>query len=299
MATRGRLFSSWLAAVALLAMVAPAAVSPQEPGALALEISRRARALHPGEVVLLRVSAPQTVEIVYGAAFDRSVHFFAADEPGIWHGLLGIDVDTPPGEYEVAVRALAAGGAAGALVQSLRVDPKDFATRRLTVDAAFVDPPAAVLARIQREQEHLAEVYSRLTSERLWRGAFHAPVPGPPTSSFGRLSVFNGEPRSRHRGTDFRAATGTPVKAPAAGRVALSADLYFAGGSVVLDHGWGLFSQFAHLSRRDVQEGDLVEAGQVIGRVGATGRVTGPHLHWSVRIGSASVDPLSLLAILQ
>jgi hypothetical protein len=286
------------AALLLFGTAGPVVVAERDPAPLALEFSRRARALQPGEAVLLRIAAAQPIEVLYGTAFGRPVHFFPTAEPGVWDGLVGIDLDTAPGEYEVAIRAIGGGGAAGQLTEILRVEPKEFATRRLTVDAAFVDPPASVQERIRREQARLTEVYARLTSERYWRGGFQAPVPGPATSSFGRLSIFNGEPRSRHRGTDFRAASGTPVKAPAAGRVALSDDLYFAGGSVILDHGWGLFSQFAHLSRRDVREGALVEAGQVVGRVGATGRVTGPHLHWSVRLGPASIDPLSLIAVL-
>jgi murein DD-endopeptidase MepM/ murein hydrolase activator NlpD len=159
-----------------------------------------------------------------------------------------------------------------------------------------VNPPAAELPRIKAEADRVARVFASSSPEQLWRGAFTAPVTGPTTSTYGELSLFNGEPRSRHHGTDFRAPLGTPVVAPAGGRVALSADLYFAGGSVIIDHGSGVFSHLAHLSRRDVQDGAMVDTGQVIGQSGATGRVTGPHLHWSARIGPARIDPLSLLA---
>ena len=124
-------------------------------------------------------------------------------------------------------------------------------------------------------------------------------MPGQATSAFGSRSVFNGQPRNPHSGADFRAAEGTPIAAPNAGKVVLTGDTYFSGGSVILDHGWGLYSYFAHLSKILVEEGDLIELGQVVGRAGATGRVTGPHLHWTLRLCGARVDPLSVIEILE
>jgi murein DD-endopeptidase MepM/ murein hydrolase activator NlpD len=122
-------------------------------------------------------------------------------------------------------------------------------------------------------------------------------VPQPANSAFGTRSVFNGEPRSPHAGTDFLSPAGTRIKAPNAGRVMIARELFFSGNTVVIDHGLGLFSLLAHLSRIDVHEGDLVERGALVGLVGATGRVTGPHLHWAVRAGDARVSALSLLAL--
>ena len=134
--------------------------------------------------------------------------------------------------------------------------------------------------------------------EPLWTAAFVRPVPQPANSAFGTRSIFNGKPRNAHGGADFLSPSGTPVHAPNAGRVAVARNLYFSGNTVVIDHGAGLFSMLAHFSAMDVAEGDRVEPGQVVGRVGATGRVTGPHLHWAVRADGARVDPLSLLALL-
>ena len=188
-------------------------------------------------------------------------------------------------------------GAAVATRLALRVQSREFATRRLTVDPRFVDPPIDEGPRIQREQARLDETF-RLLTERLWRGRFVAPVPGRATSSFGRLTVLNAQPRGRHQGADFSAAVGTPVLAPNAGRVALAADVYLSGNTVVLDHGGGLFSLFARLSRTAVAEGAIVATGDRVGDVGATGRVTRPHLHWAVRVGDLSVDPQSLIAAL-
>jgi murein DD-endopeptidase MepM/ murein hydrolase activator NlpD len=117
-------------------------------------------------------------------------------------------------------------------------------------------------------------------------------------SAFGTRSIFNGQPRNAHGGADFLSPAGTAVHAPNAGRVLVARDLYYSGNTVIIDHGLGLFSMFAHLSAFDTREGDRVEAGAIVGRVGATGRVTGPHLHWAVRANGARVDPLSLLAVL-
>ena len=138
-------------------------------------------------------------------------------------------------------------------------------------------------------------IFDALSPRRYWLGAFHVPVPGPPISEFGKRSIYNGKPRSPHAGTDFQGATGTPVQAPNAGRVVLAADLYYSGNTVILDHGLGLYSYFGHLSAFSVREGDQLSTGDVVGKVGATGLVTGPHLHWSVRLVGTRVDPLSLI----
>ena len=160
----------------------------------------------------------------------------------------------------------------------------------------MVNPPESELARIKEETQAMADTFAILTPERLWRGAFDAPVPGAPNSAFGRLTITNGKPAGRHQGADFRAAAGTPVHAPNAGRVVLARNLYFAGNTVIIDHGLGVFSLLAHLSRIDVQPGTVVARGEVVGRSGATGRVTGPHLHWAVRFGEMTVDPVSLIS---
>ena len=180
----------------------------------------------------------------------------------------------------------------------LAIVPRTFRTRRLTVDEAFVTPPAAEQPRIDREAALLAGVWQAPAAERLWREPFVRPVPQEANSAFGTRSVFNGKPRNAHGGADFLSPAGTPIHAPNAGRVAVARSLYFSGNTVILDHGLGLFSTLAHLSAIDVHEGESVTAGQVLGRVGATGRVTGPHLHWAVRASGARIDPLSLLALL-
>ena len=262
-----------------------------------LEVTHRARALHPGEVVVLEVVSSEPPVMVRATALGSTIHFFPDDDGRVWRGLIGIDLETEVGSHEVVVRATRPGGAPARAAYTLEVEPKSFPTRRLTVAPNFVNPPPEVIDRIQREATRQREIFTTASEERLWRGGFLRPVPGESTSSFGRRSVFNGEPRNPHSGTDFRSGQGTPIAAPSRGTVVLAEDLYFSGNCVILDHGWGLYSFFAHLSEIDVEEGDDVAQGDIVGKVGATGRVTGPHLHWTVRLNNARVDPIALMTL--
>jgi murein DD-endopeptidase MepM/ murein hydrolase activator NlpD len=258
-------------------------------------ITHEARALQPGEVVSVTVRGPGSPAKVEGRIFDRTIAFSPNRRGDAWNGLIGIDLETRAGSYTFTLRVTDREG--GELVRDypLTVRSKTFPTRHLTVEEKFVTPPEEVQSRIAGEAKRVGAVLAAVTPERYWTGSFLRPVPGPVISAFGKRNIMNGKPRSPHSGTDFQAASGTPIKAPNAGAVVLSADLYFSGNTVILDHGQGLFSYFAHLSRFSCQEGDRVARGGVVGLVGATGRVTGPHLHWTVRLGGARVDPLSLL----
>jgi murein DD-endopeptidase MepM/ murein hydrolase activator NlpD len=215
----------------------------------------------------------------------------------VWKALVGIDLDQRPGRYLIEVEA-ETGPTVLRESRAIVVAPRKFPTRTLRVNPAFVNPSPAELARIRGDQTFLSGVYAASANARLWSSAFVRPVPGEANSSFGTRSVFNGEPRSPHGGTDFLSPTGTPIKSPNAGRIVCARDLYFTGNTVIIDHGLAMFSMLAHLSRIDVKEGDSVQASQIVGLVGATGRVTGPHLHWALSIKGARVDPLSLLALL-
>jgi murein DD-endopeptidase MepM/ murein hydrolase activator NlpD len=254
-------------------------------------VTRAARAIRPGEVVELTVDAPASAQLVRVRAFDRDWAAYR-DASGKWHALVGIDLDTKIGTYDAVVTA----GAEHA-VERLAVARRVFPTRRLTVDPDLVHPPPDQEARVEREAEHLHELWGRAAPERLWTVPFERPVPDEANSAFGTRSIYNGEARPPHTGADFLSPTGRPVKAPNAGRVVLADPQYFSGNTVIIDHGLGLFSILAHLSQIDVKVGDVVTAGQIVGKVGATGRVTGPHLHWGVRLNNARVDPLSLLYV--
>lgn len=254
--------------------------------AAAPAVDVRARAIEPGEVLLVTVASESSIAV---HAFDRDWPAYP-DGDGRWRALVGIDLDTKPASYDLEVRA-----DGGVLHRTLVVRPHVFPTRRLRVNPDLVHPPPEMEARVARETQHFRELWDHAAAQRLWTAPFARPVPDPANSAFGTRSIYNGEPRPPHSGADFLSPTGRPVKAPNAGRVVLAGPQYFSGNTVIIDHGLGLFSLLAHLSEIDVKEGDSVAVGEIVGKVGATGRVTGPHLHWTVRLGNARVDPLSLL----
>jgi murein DD-endopeptidase MepM/ murein hydrolase activator NlpD len=263
-------------------------------GALTLKVA--ARAIEPGELMVVTVTTPAEATSVSVSAFGRRVGAYKTGDRR-YEALVGVDLDQADGEYQLSAEVETAAGPSTAS-RPITVRPKTFRTRTLRVDPTFVNPPLEVLERIERDNALLQQVYASSEPARLWSAPFVRPVPQPANSAFGTRSVFNGEPRSPHAGTDFLSPAGTRVKAPNSGRVVVARDLFFSGNTVVIDHGLGLFSLLAHLSRIDVHEGDLVERGALVGLVGATGRVTGPHLHWAVRAGDARVNALSLLALL-
>jgi murein DD-endopeptidase MepM/ murein hydrolase activator NlpD len=260
----------------------------------ALTIVSSSKTLQPGGVVLLAVRTEAPLTNLTGQAFGRPVRFWM--EGHEWRGLLAADLEAKPGAYEVGLKGTDASGETVSGRTALTIVRKQFETRRLRVSGEFVNPPQAQAERISSEALRLASLFSQSTP-RAWRGPFQLPVPGTATSSFGRLTVLNGEPRGRHQGADFRAVSGTPVLAPNAGHVVLAEDLYFSGNTVVIDHGLGMFSLLAHLSRIDVVAGHEVARGELVGLSGATGRVTGPHLHWALRLSEFSVDPLAVVAV--
>ena len=276
----------------ILALVCAAATGAGE----SIDVAVAARSIQPGELVVLTITTPTAVDRIRVRAFDRDAAAYREGERS-WRALIGIDLDVATGGHVVTVDAHGGDRTLHA-THDLDVQPRTFATRTLRVDEAYVNPPSEVQARIERDAADLRRVWQSSAPERLWTGAFVRPVPGESVSRFGTRSIFNGQPRSPHNGGDFMSPAGTPIEAPNAGRIALARDLYFSGNTVVIDHGLGMFSTLAHMSEMNVREDDIVNAGQVVGRVGATGRVTGPHLHWAVRVGGARVDPLSVLAVL-
>ena len=260
-----------------------------------IQLAIEARSMRQGEVVVFTATTSQPVDTMRARAFDRDLPIFQVDATR-WRALLGIDIDANPGSYQVSFEATSGGHAITATTE-LNITAGEFGKRVLKVDNAFVNPPQPIIARIRREAAEVEHVWTQSEPRRLWDTGFVRPVPGRANGAFGSRSVFNGQPRQPHGGADFLSPAGTPIQAPNSGRIVLARDLYFTGNTVVIDHGLGVFSLLAHLSVMDVHQGDLVTQGQTIGRVGATGRVTGPHLHWAVRMNGARVDPLAVLAI--
>lgn len=270
----------------LLAALLPALTAPRG----AITVSAAARSIRPGEVVQLTITPPDPSAPVTVRAFDRDWTPFADGRRA--RVLIGIDLDVQPGRYPVSI---ASGDSATSY--DLVVKARVFGTRRLTVDPDLVNPPPEAMERITRETTELERALADSSEVRLWEGPFVAPVKQRANSAFGTRSFYNGVPRTAHGGADFASPRGTPIRAPNGGRVVLAGSRYFTGDTVVIDHGLGLFSLFAHLERIDVTVGETVPRGAIVGTVGATGRVTGPHLHWAVRVNGARVDPLSLLFV--
>jgi murein DD-endopeptidase MepM/ murein hydrolase activator NlpD len=215
-----------------------------------------------------------------------------------WETVVGIDLDTKPGDHEGEVEVRYNDGRIDKRPIVFRIDPVKFPTTELTVDDQYVQLSQANQQRAAREAKELDKIYATYTPEILWSKRFHSPIPGQTKgSNFGHRRVFNGQPRAPHAGSDLKATTGTPIHATNRGRVVLAKNLFFTGNTVVLDHGLGIYTVYAHLSKIDVKVGETAEEDQLLGLAGATGRVTGPHLHWSARIQSARVDPFTLLSI--
>src|SRR3954470_1336376 len=268
------------------------------PHAVPARISHELVELMPAVVIagspeLIRVNAPQA-KSVDGEWLGRRIQFFPSGQRGLWIALAGVDVEAPAGSTALHVIAHDNGKSMD-LSRSVDIHPAHYRTGALTVSPKFVQPPPEALKEIEEEGRLKAKIYAASAAEPLWHGNFRAPVPSVPTDSFGTRRMFNGKLASIHKGADFRAATGTPVHAGNSGLVVLARPLYYEGNCVIIDHGMGLYTLSMHFSRIDVHEGQQVKAGDRLGLSGATGRVTGPHLHWAVRWQGAMLDPVKLL----
>jgi len=251
-----------------------------------------------GSPVLIHVDAPATAK-VEGQWLGHELDFFRAHPARGWYALAGVDVETPVGPSTLAIKE-SLNETSRDLSLAVEIHPGHYRTGTLTVAPQFVEPPPAALEEIKSEIVLKGKIFTASAPEPLWTGDFRAPVNtngAPPTDSFGTRRTFNGELASVHKGMDFRAHMGTPVRAANTGVVVLARKLYYEGNCVVIDHGLGLYTLSMHLSRIDVRDGQHVTTGELLGLSGATGRVTGPHLHWAVRWQNAYIDPAKLLRL--
>jgi murein DD-endopeptidase MepM/ murein hydrolase activator NlpD len=248
-----------------------------------------------GDLTLLRIRLKNgnTPQVTWRG---KKVLLVSNQEKTDWYGFLGADLSAKPGHYKVVVKVP---GSVAEEQLEVEIRGKDYGVRRLTLPKNMVDLDSKTLQRARKESKRMKSLWEALPSTPLWNGPFLRPVSGEVVGPFGKRSIINDQPRSPHSGVDLKGERGAPVKAINHGQVVLTDDHFFTGLTVVMDHGGGIQSMYFHLHRIAVQKGQVAAKGQIIGFVGSTGRATGPHLHWGIRMNGARIDPLLLLALSQ
>ena len=258
---------------------------------------------HPinGAACIFRVTASAKLTELHGKWLDHEVEFESQDTGRSWITIAGTGFGTKKGQYALELNGKSASGLPVHLAQKIRVAIEKrkviAAPKPLTVEGRFTSPDPETLKRIDQEKSAKTAAYNETSPHALWSGPFQQPLDSVITETFGVRRMFNGQLLSEHHGVDFRAAPGTPVLAANSGIVVLARDLFFEGNCVILDHGQGLSTIYMHFSKLAVHEGDSVKRGQELGESGATGRVTGPHLHVSVLWRGVALDLLSLTTL--
>jgi len=239
------------------------------------------QSLVPGGVAIIALGEDRELEFRF-----RGKPVLVAEVDGVTSAVVGLPISLRPGEYHIE-----ASDGSGLRKHFFRVEDKQYSTQRIDIENdRKVNPYASDMERILAEKARKKKASNHYSKADV-DVDFILPVAGINTGSYGRRRIFNGQPRSPHSGMDIAADTGTPVRNPSAGRVIELGDFFFSGNLVYIDHGQGLISLFAHLSEIDVELGQQVAKGEIVGKVGATGRVTGPHLHWSLGLNGAWIDP--------
>ncbi|MBI3995045.1 MAG: M23 family metallopeptidase [Nitrospirae bacterium] len=275
-----------------VSLVFPAPVFSQSPTESGPVPSIRVK---QGDVFFFYVDVENGTATVQGRFRDRAVPFFKTERPEQFGALIGVDLADPPSKEDLQVEISSADGTVERRHYPVEVLPVHFATQELTVPKNYVDLDEETAKRAEEEQEKILKSLNKVTARKFWEGRFMMPVEGKIAGSFGLRRIMNGQPRSPHSGEDINAPRGTNVLATNEGLVALVGEFFFSGKSVILDHGLGLYSMYFHLDAVAVAEGEKIRKGAVIGKLGATGRATGPHLHWGTRLNGARVNPLSIL----
>jgi murein DD-endopeptidase MepM/ murein hydrolase activator NlpD len=310
--------SAALSAVLLMAAVPAQAQQskkhvPRKPSAIStwskydcgggFELRASAPAASQGSLLLLELRGAKPLTAVTATWTEKEIPFWPAQvaatkETSLWRAFLGLDLEQAAGEYKLGVTAKSETGDSVTCGATIAVRAGKFATEKLKVAPNFVEPDPEQLAKAREDSKKLREIFATLTPEKFWTGRFRVPLDGVTTGgNFGKRRVLNGQPSSPHTGVDFPSPTGTPVHASQRGRVVLAEPLYFSGNTVVIDHGWGVYTLYGHFSETAVKPGEMVESGAILGKVGATGRVTGPHLHWGLTVNRSKVNALQIVAL--
>ncbi len=244
---------------------------------------------------MFQVSTPANVQALFASWLGHELVFFRHANGRTWYALAGIPVETAAGRYDLRVRQTLAGGKSSEMRARVKITSAAYPKITIKVAKQFTEPSPAQLREIAADKDLKQKAFAVETVQRLWAGPFSPPVSAGISDVFGTARVINQEVKSRHLGLDYGVSVGTAVHAVNHGTVLLARPLFFEGNCVVLDHGLGLLSLYLHLSEFRVKEGDEVDAGQVIGLSGGTGRATGPHLHLAIRWQGVYLDPAILL----
>ena len=276
-------------ATAVSATAAPAAARTSAPPASTNLATKLPRALAvPGGIAIVKVADAQT-QLIPPTVSSDGKRVWTVNQNGAWFAVVGLPLSIKPGEHTIDINH---DGQTKPQKISFVVKDKKYAVQRLTIsNKAMVDPPPEVQDRIEKESKHLAKVRATFSASTATQGAFSLPADGRLSSKFGLGRVLNGQVRSPHAGLDLAIGVGTPVVAAADGVLLDADDYYYCGKTAFIDHGNGLISMHCHLNEFVAKVGDVVKRGDVIGKSGVTGRITGPHLHWSIYLNAVSVDP--------
>ena len=253
--------------------------------------------VHQGDICVLNVlfkenSMPLTAEFQ-----KKELLFYRVNDTGLFRALIGVDMEVKPGDKPLTITAKDGAGNAYKKIYWLKILKKDFGTQKLSLPRRMVELDKETLSRVRKESKRVKTIWPKDTKKRLWQQKFIMPLKGEVISPFGVRRILNDLPRSPHSGVDLRAKMGEKVQCSNTGIVVHVDEMYFSGKSVIVDHGQGLYTMYFHLSRIAVKKGQHVERGEILGLAGSSGRATGPHLHWGVRLRGARVNPLSLVQL--
>ena len=260
------------------------------------EASLSSDTAYNGSIVVVRVDLDKQAPIS-GKFEGIALPFFPAPEfsSHSFEAVLGVPYDHAPGPVHIDIQI----GKDIEFSLGFKLTEGVYGSEKLTVAPGKVNPKKKDMIRIQKEQKEISPIYKLVTEKKYWSGPFDLPIHSKVRSEFGTKRLYNGEPRSFHPGVDLTAPMNTPIHSPAAGVVVLAKNLFFTGNTVILDHGYGVITLYAHMTTLKVKKGDVVKAGTLLGLSGKTGRVTGPHLHWGAIIHGQKVNPLELTKVMK
>ncbi len=260
-----------------------------------IELDFICRDYKPGGVMMVKIKKEEQVRNVQIAFSGKVFQMAENDNTDELISFIGMDLGLDPGFYDIKISFQNRKDEIEYIQKRIFIEEKQFPVKKLWVEEKYVTPPEKARERIQREYKKLKALYKKYTPEWFGEGRFLVPTEGKIFYNFGQRRILNNKPRSQHSGVDISAPTGTLVRASNSGKIVVADDLYFSGNTVIIDHGLGVFSLYCHLLEILVKKGVPVKKSDIIGKIGATGRVTGPHLHWGFKVSGSRVDPFSLV----